>query len=152
MATHFDQYAAKGNELINILAGDLQVSNEMAHRILRCVLHGLRNRLPVDDSLRLIAQLPMIVKGLYVDQWDTSKPPKRIRHLSEFFEEIRQYDKDLAGYDLGNDEETAGVVKAVFRSLRVYLTEGEFRHIEAALPEALKALVDEAIGQRRMPM
>jgi hypothetical protein len=41
MATPFDKYAAKGKELLHLLAEDMQASNEKAFRILKAVLHVL---------------------------------------------------------------------------------------------------------------
>lgn len=152
MASDFDKYAAKGNQFLNLLADDLQVSPEMALRILRSVLHGIRSRLSVNDSLRLIAQFPMMLKGLYVDQWDAPTKPTRIHHVTTFLDEIRKFDKTLAGYDFGNDQEALNAVKAVFRTLNNYLSPGEFKHLAAVMPKELKELIADAIGEGRIPL
>ena len=40
-----------------------------AYRVLAAVLHALRDRLTVDEAAQLAAQLPILVRGLYYDQW-----------------------------------------------------------------------------------
>src|SRR5437868_4188083 len=110
MAIDFDKYAAKGNELLNLLADDLQVPADKAGRILRSVLHAIRNRLSVQESLQVIAQLPMALKALYVDQWHIAEYVPRIHYVKQFVDEIRACDNGLAGYDFGDEEATKQAV------------------------------------------
>ncbi|MGQ3888579.1 DUF2267 domain-containing protein [Legionella sp. CNM-1927-20] len=58
------------------------------YSILRIVLHSLRDRLPPDLAAHLAAQFPMILKGVYYDGWDPSKPISRAETLEEFIEPI----------------------------------------------------------------
>ncbi len=152
MATDFDKYADKGNELLKMLADDLQVPDHNACRILRAVLHAIRNHLTVEESLQMIAQLPMMVKALYVDQWHVPQHTKRIHHVNQFLDEIRECDKEQAGYDFGNDESAAKAVKAVFRTLNYYISAGEFEDITALLPAEIKDFIIGSIGTGRMAL
>jgi uncharacterized protein (DUF2267 family) len=81
MALDFEKYAAKGNEFVRLVAEDLQVSHDRAGRIIRAVFHALRNRLNHEESFQLLAQLPMVLKGVYVDGWHFDKDFHRIRHI-----------------------------------------------------------------------
>lgn len=152
MATDFDKYSDKGNELLKMLADDLQVPDHNACRILRAVLHTIRNHLTVEESLQMVAQLPMMVKALYVDQWHMPQPTKRIHHVTQFLDEIRECDKKQAGYDFGNDESAAKAVKAVFRTLNYYISDGEFEDITAVLPTEIKDFIIGSIGTGRMAL
>lgn len=152
MSTDFDKYANKGNELLKMLADDLQVPDHNACRILRAVLHAIRNHLTVEESLQMIAQLPMMVKALYVDQWHVPQHTKRIHHINQFLDEIRECDKEQAGYDFGNDESAAKAVKAVFRTLNYYISAGEFEDITAVLPAEIKDFINGSIGTGRMTL
>jgi uncharacterized protein (DUF2267 family) len=152
MATDFDRYAAKGNEFVNLLADDLQVPRDKAMRILRAVLHATRNHIPVQESLQLLAQLPMALRGVYVDQWSLRKHTPRIHHLKQFLDEVRSCDKGLANYDFGNDESAARAVKAVYRALNYHVTDGEFEDLAASLPMKLRKFVLESIGENKMPL
>lgn len=152
MSLDFDKYAAKGNEVVNMLAEDLKIPRDRAGRILRAVLYAIRSRISLDESLQVIAQLPMALKGVYVDQWDPWHSFRRIHHVEEFINETRKYDKTTAGIDLGNDETARLAVKAVFRTLNHYLTDGEFRDVVAVLPQELKDFVSASVGQKRMAL
>lgn len=152
MSIDFDKYAVKGNEILNLLANDLQIQREKAGRILRAVLHAIRNHISVQESAQLIAQLPMAIKGLYVDHWNPSWEAPRIHHVKEFLEEIRSCDNGLAVYDFGDDDNASRSVKAVFRTLNYYLSPGEFEDIIAVLPREIKEFVAGSVGYSRMAL
>ena len=42
---------------------------QRAYRLLRAVLHVLRDRLPVNEAVHLGSELPMLVRGLYYEGW-----------------------------------------------------------------------------------
>jgi uncharacterized protein (DUF2267 family) len=152
MSLDFDKYAAKGNEVLNMLAEDLTVPRDKAGRILRAVLFAIRNHISVDESLQLISQLPMALKGVYVDQWDPWHSFHRIHHIEEFVSEVLKYDKTTAGDDFGDEESARLAIQAVFRTLSYYLSEKEFRDIIAVLPGELKGFVSSSVGKQRMPL
>ncbi|HPM32772.1 MAG TPA: DUF2267 domain-containing protein [Chryseolinea sp.] len=61
----FEKYAMKGNEFLHALAVNLKDSDRAhAARIVRSTFRVLRNRLSVEESLQLIAQLPMALKSV----------------------------------------------------------------------------------------
>jgi uncharacterized protein (DUF2267 family) len=152
MATEFDKYAAKGNEFLHMLANDLHIPDDKALRILRAVLHATRNHLAIGESLQVLSQLPMALKAVYVDQWHLSPEFKRIHHVKQFLDEIRACDKGLAGYDFGDDEAAKKAIKAVYRGLHYYLSDGEFDDMIAVMPAELKKLISDSIGKGSMAM
>src|ERR1035438_1312523 len=48
---------------------------QSAYRALRAVLHTLRDRLTVDVAVKLAAQLPTLIRGIYYEDWDPSRTP-----------------------------------------------------------------------------
>jgi len=152
MSLDFDKYAAKGNEFLNMLAEDLKMPHDKAGRILRAVLHAMRNRISVDESFQVIAQLPMALKAVYVDQWDPWHSFRRIHQVEQFIDEVRRYDKATAAMDFGDDESAKLAIKAVFRTLNHYLSDGELRDIIAILPKDMKDFVSSSIGHGRMAL
>ena len=146
MSLEFDKYAAKGNELINRLAEDLMITRDSAGRIVRSLFHVLRKRIALEESFQLIAQLPMALKGVYVDGWNPNGNIERIHHLKEFLDDIRLEDGPTAGYDFGNDEKAKEAVKAFFRTLSFYVSKGEMEDIAKSLPNEVKKLVISSIG------
>jgi uncharacterized protein (DUF2267 family) len=138
MPLDFLQYAAKGNAFVNAVADELNVPREQASRIIRCVFHAFRNRLSMDESFQLLAQLPMALKSVYVDGWNPNKEFIRIRDIDDFLDEIRGEDRGLAGYDFGNDQRALQAVSAVFKTLHDFISEGGFEGLVNSLPETYK--------------
>ena len=59
----------KGNEFVRLIAEELEVPRDKVGRIIYAVFHALRNRLSHAESFHLIAQLPMVLKSVYLDGW-----------------------------------------------------------------------------------
>ncbi len=150
MATPFDKYAAKGNELLHLLAEDLQISNEKAFRILKAVLHVLRDHVSINESMQMMSQLPVAIKGIYVEQWMVDAPVKTLHTPHDFFNEVVRYDKGTVLADFENYGAIEKSVKAVFRTLNYYLSDGEFEDIIAVMAAEIKKLIEDSIGKNRM--
>jgi uncharacterized protein (DUF2267 family) len=146
MALDFEKYAAKGNEFVRLVADELPVSRDKAGRIIRAVFHTLRDRLSHEESFQLLAQLPVALKGVYVDGWKFEKDFKRITHIGDFLNEVRTEDGVLAAYDLGNNERAEKAVTAVFRAMSYFISDGEFRNVIAVLPEEIKQFVNKSLA------
>ncbi len=144
---NFKQYAQKGEEFINLAAEELGYpdNTDKAGRVVRAVLHALRNRLVLDESFQLMAQLPMALKAVYVDGWDPKREPQRINQMQDFLEEIQNEDKRAGAYDFTDLNEVESSAKAIFRTLAHYVSEGELRDIAAQLPQDVKSLIDRRV-------
>ena len=146
MSLDFKKYAAKGTEFVKLIAEDLKVPREKAGRIIRAVFHALRNRLTHEESFQLMAQLPMVLKGVYVDGWWFEKDYTRISHVNDFLDEVREEDGGLAGYDFGNNARAKAAVAAVFKALYYFVSEGEMNDVIAVMPQELKEFIKESIA------
>ena len=147
MALNFEKFASQGNDYLNRLAKELKIpdNNEKVGRILKAVLHAIRNHLVPEESIQLIAQFPMFLKAVYVDGWSLSKKHKRTKHINDFIEEVRQEDGTTENKDFETDDDVLRAIKAVFITLRKYVSEGEMEDIAAELPKDLKKLVRERV-------
>ena len=68
MALNFNQYAADANTFMKEYAEKLNIEDkEKAGRILSAILHGLREVISTEESLQIIAQLPIFLKAEYVN-------------------------------------------------------------------------------------
>lgn len=141
MSLNFEKYAAKGNEFVNLVAEELKIPRDKAGRIIRAVLQALRNRLTLEESFQVMAQLPMALKSVYVDGWKFNREFTRIKHIHDFFNEVRREDDQQAGYDFGNDVKAANAVGAVFRALNYYVSEGEMNDLINTMPAELKEFI-----------
>ena len=141
MALHFDKYAKEGNEFVNNLSTELGHPEEIGRTgiILRAVLHTLRDRLTVSESLDLLAQLPMFLKAVYVENWKYMEKPTQIATLDEFTEEVKKHQDQYGEDEFNWNKSTKDIVAIVLNELSTYVTEGESEHILAQLPKEIEA-------------
>lgn len=145
MNHYFDPYAEKGNEFLDILSDHLLVTDDIPRsvRVLRSVLHALRDNLPVEVSLQFMAQLPMVVKALYVEGWKT--PPskmKPVKQADDFIQAVMQKENSLlAAHDFIDADGAAAAIHAVFRTIAYYVSEGEWEDVLHVLPENLQSFL-----------
>lgn len=119
-------------ELAAELGGD---DRKYAYRCLRAVLHVLRDRLPVNTAVKLAAQLPTLIRGIYYEDWDPSRTPLPIHDVDGFLERVAK-EAHLAG-----ETEASLAVSGVVHVLRRHVTGGEIDEVLAVLPEALRGLI-----------
>ncbi|MFN3919310.1 MAG: DUF2267 domain-containing protein [Methylohalobius sp.] len=105
-----------------------------AYHALRSVLHHLRDRLSVDDSANLAAELPMLIRGLYYEGWQPSKVPLKIRSKDEFLDLIRQ------DFSQEPEVDAAKIARAVFSVLERHISEGEAKEILHSLPKQIREI------------
>ena len=144
MAINTGKYVEEMNYFLNQVARELGTPNDLDHagRLIVAVLHTLRDRITIDESMHLISQLPMILKGVYVDGWDISREINRTKTLDEFLDDVRAHIPRSAPRDLGDNQQAKDNVRAVLLITRNYISEGEMQHIREQLPEPIAALFD----------
>jgi uncharacterized protein (DUF2267 family) len=122
---------------VNEVADELGLDDRrIALHVLRGVAHALRDRLPSDVVAKLGAQLPVLVRGLYYENWDPHAPRAHRHELEDFAAAL---ERELRGY-----EQSIGVgeaVNAVLRVLHTHVSPGEWRKLTAVLPYQLTATV-----------
>jgi uncharacterized protein (DUF2267 family) len=123
-------------ELAQALAWD---DTEHAYVALRATLHALRDRLPVDESAELAAQLPLVVRGIYFEGWNPSGTPERIRDRDRFLAPIER----ALLWRPAADAET--VARAVLALLCRHVSPGEIDDVLGTLPEAIRGLFPAAV-------
>jgi uncharacterized protein (DUF2267 family) len=147
MALNFDKYAQEGNSFIKSLAKELGHPEEIARTgiILRAVLHTLRDRITIGESLNLISQLPFFLKALYVENWEYREKPLALKTKIDFYTEIENH-QDLYGEkQFSWNISTAEIVRIVISALEKYISKGEIENIISQLPKALKELFRETV-------
>jgi uncharacterized protein (DUF2267 family) len=101
-----------------------------SYTALRTVLHALRDRLTVEVSAELAAQLPILVRGIYYDGWVPSRVPMKMDR-DEFLNRIRRE------FTYNVDGGIPRVVDTVLQALRVHIADGEWEGMKSALPKDL---------------
>ena len=143
MALNFNQFAADANSFMKEYAEKLNTEDkDKAGRILSAILHGLREVISTEESLQLIAQLPMFLKAVYVNGWSSHKK-QQIKSMVEFIDLINSFDGVTSINDFESDKKTIKYIKTTFLVLRKYISHGELKDIRTELPKELKSLIFE---------
>jgi len=139
MPLNFEKHAAKGNEFVNELMRELGLKDrDQAARMLIAFLRTLRNHLTLQENFQFIAQLPMALKSVYVDQWVTDVFHKRIRTVQAFMHEMINADPASGWKDFHNDANAVRAVRKIWNVLNRYVSSGELNDVASVLPEHLK--------------
>ena len=138
---NFEEYAPEANKFVREIAEALENREDtnQAYRVMKSVLHTLREVLSPEESLHLIAQLPMSIKGVYVDGWHLPAK-KKLRSMGEFLERLREQNAPSAARDFGNDETAKHHVKCVFNVIKRRVATGEIQHMMDQFPMELAEL------------
>lgn len=124
---------------INELDKELGWKNDArSYRLLRSVLQALRDWLQVNESANLAAQLPMLIRGVYYEQWRPATTPVKERSKADFLARVER--------DFYNDplSDSSKAVAAVFSLLNRKITGGEVADVRHSLPSDLRGLWPES--------
>lgn len=118
-------------ELMEELSWD---DRHRAYHALRAVLHALRDRLTVEETADLGAQLPMLVRGLYYEGWVPSGKPAKERRKEEFLAHVAEaFNHDPLVYP-------EAVAWTVFKVLERHVSAGEINDVKHVLPSVIRDL------------
>ena len=143
MTTHhvdvIDRSVEQAHVWINDVADEFGTEDhQLAYRILRAFLHAVRDRITVEESAQLSAQLPLLVRGIYYEGWRPSTTPLRYHDRETFLRKIA--DEAL----LAGSTEASYAVTAAAAVLRRHVSEGEVADVLAILPAEIRQLLGDA--------
>ncbi|MCZ4091297.1 MULTISPECIES: DUF2267 domain-containing protein [Sinorhizobium] len=130
----FDKTLQVTNTWLDDIMKQQGPDRQVAWHILGAVLHTIRDRLPADLSAHLAAQLPLLVRGAYYEQYEPSKQPMRLHSLDEFLTQVKE---ELA---FTRPVDAKDAVQTVFGVLSHYLDPGQVAKVRESLPEDIRAL------------
>ncbi|MEK0086102.1 DUF2267 domain-containing protein [Benzoatithermus flavus] len=130
----FDKTLQTTHIWLGEIMAEMGPDRQRAYHALRAVLHALRDRLPIDDSAHLAAQLPLLVRGIYYDGWHprpgTSRERKQeafVAHIQDGLQGIRPFDPKQAA-------------QVVFKVIARHVSPGEWQKVKHALPQEIQVL------------
>ncbi|MBM0169176.1 DUF2267 domain-containing protein [Altererythrobacter sp. C41] len=129
----FDKTLQTTNIWLDQIMERLGPDRQVAWKALSTVLHKLRDRLPVEEAAHLGAQLPLLVRGVYYDQYQPARQPIRCNR-EEFVAEVTEWLADTRPVD---PEEA---IRAVFDVLSRNIDTGQVEKVKAILPETIRDL------------
>lgn len=130
-----DNAAHQTNIWLNELAAATHWSDRQhVYRLLRSVLHALRDWLNADEAADFGAQLPMLIRGIYYEGWNPSATPVKERSKEAF---VGRLQTDFKTDPLGNPDLA---ISAVFGLLAKHMTRGELKQVRDSLQKPLRQL------------
>jgi uncharacterized protein (DUF2267 family) len=138
----FDKTLHTTNIWLKEIMDELGPDRQLAWHVLGAVLHSLRDRMPVHLAVNLGAQLPLLVRGLYYDQWRATETPLKLRTLDEFLDHVS---KGLTQIRPVNVQQA---VRAVLRVLDHHINPDQMAKVRESLPESIRAIWPGQAGER----
>ncbi|MFI5925473.1 DUF2267 domain-containing protein [Micromonospora sp. NPDC051543] len=105
-----------------------------SYAALRTVLHLLRDRLAVNESVEFAQQLPVLVRGIYFDGWNPSDVPIKLNR-DDFLYEVRQ------GFPYDAEGGAERVTQVVLDTLRRHVTQGEWQDVKDTMPKDIAMML-----------
>jgi len=124
---------------INDLDGQLKWNDKArSYRLLKAVLHALRDTLMVNEAVDLGAQLPGLLRGAYYEQWRPATTPVKGRSVEQFLARVNEsFRRDPLA-------DSAGAVMTVFQLLTRKISEGEIDDVRRCLPREIRNIWPES--------
>ncbi len=131
----FDRTVQESHEWVNELAERLDwASHRDALRMMRSVLHLIRDHLPNDESAQFSAQLPILIRGMYFEGWQPKNTPIKARRADQFIATIEGEVGNVLDYRGPED------ITAVFKLINARISRGEVADVRANLSVELQNL------------
>jgi len=130
----FDKTLHTTNLWLDEICAEIGPDKHLAWHVLGAVLRSIRDELLIGQSAHLAAQLPLLVRGAYFDQYRPAAQPVPERSQEDFIARIRH---ELAGSRPVRPDLAA---TAVMRTLNRHITEGQVKKARDALPKSIRAL------------
>ena len=100
----FDKTLQTTNIWLKEISEEIGPDRHTAWKVLSVVLHKLRDRLPVDVAAHLGAELPLLVRGVYYDQFKPASQPSDCRDMDEFVGHVQHWLADARPVDANRDD------------------------------------------------
>jgi uncharacterized protein (DUF2267 family) len=130
----FDKTLQSTHIWLDEIMAEIGPDRQVAWHTLGAVLRALRDRLPLGLAAHLGSQLPILVRGIYYDQWAPDEQPAKIRSLDDFLARVQ------AGLTGTRPVNATDATKAVFRAVNHHIDLGQSRKVREALPLDIRAL------------
>lgn len=154
MPLDFERQAQKGNKFLKDVAKELSRKTDRAQtgKIVRAVFKALRAHLTLEENFKLLSQLPLALKGTYVDQWMPVKKRDVSRRQIDFIEEVLKYEDRSSLHSVIDIQKGKQDIYAVLKTLSKHVSPGEFKKLETALPGQIRKLLKESISKKTITL
>ncbi|MDR8393237.1 DUF2267 domain-containing protein [Aliifodinibius sp. S!AR15-10] len=135
-----EKYTEEADRWIDEVAVYLKTADrrDWAWSALRGVLHAIRDRITPEEVFQLSAQLPMLLRGLFLEGYNLNNKPEKF-HLTDLIDRIE------ISMGPGVTLKPESAFKAVLLVLQDHVSEGEINDIYATLPKDIRQLWDKSL-------
>ncbi len=131
----FDKTLQTTHIWLDELMAEIVSDRQVAWHVLGVVLRALRDRIPLELAVHLGSQLPLLVRGLYYDQWHApGRMDEKPRSLDAFLEPIGEQLAQIRPIN------ALSATQAVFRILSRHVNPGQVEKVKHALPGDVQAI------------
>lgn len=103
-----------------------------SYRLLKAVLHALRDSLQINEAVDVGAQLPGLLRGAYYEQWRPAQTPVKARTVEGFVALVNEaFQRDPL-------PDPPKAIMAVFQLLASKITQGEIEDVRGCLPREIR--------------
>ncbi|RED16650.1 DUF2267 domain-containing protein [Parasphingopyxis lamellibrachiae] len=107
---------------------------QRAYRLLRSTLHVLRDRIQLNENVQFAAQLPTLVRGIFYEGWQPSRPCTDQKRAADFIASVE------AAFDTDPNADPEAAVRAAFAVIALHVSAGEIEDVKSSLPPGIRAL------------
>ena len=137
----FDRTTEKTHQFINDVAQQINIEDKHLVFIgIKAVLHGLRDRIPLEEAAQLAAQLPVLLAGFYYQGWKPAATPTKERSVDAFVDKVKG-NLPQGDYPI----EIEALIQGVFAVLSEWVTQGEIQDVANMLPKDVQEFWPQAI-------
>jgi uncharacterized protein (DUF2267 family) len=140
----FDKTLQTTNTWLEEINAKIGPDRQVAWHVLGAVLRTLRDRLPIGLAAHLGAQLPLLVRGLYYDQWHPRQRPLKLRSAKQFLDAVAVGLQDIRPVD------PAEATRAVFQVLNHYVDPDQVGNVRNALSQPVRKLWPDGAGAEEL--
>lgn len=140
----FEKFANEAHEYVNRLAEDLGHPEEKERVLMvwRAVMHTVRDRIHMGESLQVMDPLPMIFKGIYVQNWKfNEKPPLDYDTVEEMKNEVKAVQRQYGEQEFPWKKSTEEIISITIDSLKRYMSEAQLDHLKGQMPKEVQEVV-----------
>lgn len=138
---NFETFLQDAHEYVNGLAIKLGHPEEKQRvlQIWRAVMHSIRDRIDMGEAFQVMDPLPMILKGIYVQNWKyNEKPPLNYNSLEEMKTQVKQLQKQFGEEDFPWSKSTEEIISETFFSLKQFMGEAQLDHLIGQMPKEIQ--------------
>lgn len=142
----FDKTIQTTSIWLDEIMAKLGPDRQVAWKVLSTVLHKLRDRLSVEDSAHLAAQLPLLVRGAYYDQYKSARQPSDCDNIEAFTAEVGKWLSDIRPVD------PEAAIGAVLGVLLRHVAPGQIAKVQHVLPASIREFWEVIEAERELAL